>query len=226
MFGLSKTAKDPLADARSAQRWLAAFPPGDPLAVHGALVAELARCADPGARRAPANLEAVFALDSGTAEVRRTLTAQYVDNASRSARIENQLWASLFDLSQAFLSAYHAFDREAQARGSGKWQHLVAELLARQIAHLGLDAKTRLFRYEQWIPAKWAELHALFGNACARTLERQLVTLEAGAAPATSRRGIWSTSRSSFPSGATGCASRSKPRRSRRSMSISPDARV
>lgn len=185
MFGLTKTAKDPLADARSAQRWLAAFPPGDPLAVHGDLVAELARSADPGARHAPANLEAVFALDAGTAELRRTLTAQYIDNASRSARIENQLWSALFDLSQAFLAAYHAFEREAQARGSGKWQQLLPELLARQIAHLGLDAKTRLFRYEQWIPAKWAELHALFGTACSRTLERQLVTLEADAAPTT-----------------------------------------
>ena len=32
--------------------------------------------------------------------------------------------------------------------------------------HLGLEAKVRLYRYEQWIPAKWAELHGLFTLAC------------------------------------------------------------
>jgi hypothetical protein len=27
--------------------------------------------------------------------------------------------------------------------------------LTRQVVHLALDARVRLFRYEQWIPAKW-----------------------------------------------------------------------
>ena len=186
MFGLSKTIKDPLADARSAQRWLAAFPPGDPLAVHAELVAELARSAAPGARRTPAQLSAVFALDAKIAALRRTLTAQYLENAHRSARIENQLWSALFDLTQAFLSAYQAFGRDAfKGIGSGKWQEMVPELLARQILHLGLDAKIRLFRYEQWIPAKWAELHALFSHACTRKVDRQVVALEDGRATTT-----------------------------------------
>ena len=32
MFRFGKTAKDPLSDSKSAQRWLASFPDGDPLA--------------------------------------------------------------------------------------------------------------------------------------------------------------------------------------------------
>ena len=43
--------------------------------------------------------------------------------------------------------------------------------------HLALDARVRLFRYEQWIPAKWAELHALMSRACSQQIERQIVTL-------------------------------------------------
>ena len=179
MFGLRKSMKDPLADAKSAERWLASFPPGDPLAVHGQLLAELARVADPGSRRTPAQLEAVFALDSGTAELRRTLNSQYIDHANRSSRIENQLWSALFDLTQALLLAYQAFGREVSMHaGSSKWQQMLPELLARQAVHLGLDAKVRLYRYEQWIPAKWAELHALFSVACSRQIDRQQLTLD------------------------------------------------
>ena len=43
--------------------------------------------------------------------------------------------------------------------------------------HLAVDARVRLFRYEQWIPAKWAELHALMSLACSNQIERRLVTL-------------------------------------------------
>src|SRR5208283_750795 len=49
--------------------------------------------------------------------------------------------------------------------------------IARQITHQGLDAKVRLFRYEQWIPAKWSDLHALFQMACSAQLERQAVAV-------------------------------------------------
>ena len=179
MFGLRKSTKEPLADAKSAQRWLDAFPTNDPLALHAELLPELARVADHDARRTPSQLEAVFALDAGTAELRRALTAQYIEHANRSGRIENQLWSALFDLSQAFLVAYQAFARDVAAHGaSSKWQQMLPELIARQVVHLGLDAKIRLFRYEQWIPAKWTELHALFSLACSRQVERQILALD------------------------------------------------
>lgn len=179
MFGFGKTTKDPLADAKSAERWLASFPAADPLAVHGELLSELSRLTDRNARRTPSQLEAVFALDAGTQALRGTLTAQYLDHASRSSKIENQLWSALFDLTQAFLLAYQAFGRDTSTNtGSSKWQQMAPELVARQIVHLGLDAKVRLYRYELWIPAKWAELHTLFSLACARKFDRQLLALD------------------------------------------------
>jgi hypothetical protein len=181
MFGFSRTTKDPLADAKSAERWLASFPAGDPLAVHGALLTELGRVADRSARRTPSQLEAVFALDAKASELRRTLTAQYIEHANRSSRIENQLWSALFDLTHGFLAAYQAFAREATPlAASSRWQQLLPELVARQVAHLGLDAKVRLFRYEHWIPAKWAELFTLFSFACSRQIERQALSLDSG----------------------------------------------
>ena len=178
MFGFGRTTKDPLADRRTAERWFALFPPNDPIAIHGELMTALGRLSERNARRTPARLEAVFHADTHARALRRTLTAQYIEHANRSSKIENQLWQALFDLTQGFLQCYTAFAREvAEHASSGKWQALLPELVARQIVHLGQDAKVRLYRYEQWIPAKWAELHALFSLACTHQIERQQLLL-------------------------------------------------
>jgi hypothetical protein len=178
MFGFGKTIKDPLADAKIAERWLGLFPTNDPLAMHGAVLAELGRLTERVAKRTPSRLEAVFLTDRYTDPLRKNLTAQYLEHGNRSTRVENQLWQALFDLTQGFLLCYQAFAREVSDHAqSNKWQSLLPELIARQITHQGLDAKVRLFRYEQWIPAKWTDLHALFQMACSAQLERHPVAV-------------------------------------------------
>ena len=173
MFGIGKDTRGPLSDAKSAERWFASLPGNDPLAIEREVLGELGKLCDPHARHAPQGLEAVFRIDVETKELRDTLIAQYLEHASRSSKIENQLWQALFDLSQGFLACYAEFARElARHAQSKKWQSLLPELIARQVAHHGLDARIRLFRYEQWIPAKWAEVHGLFALACSRQIER------------------------------------------------------
>ncbi len=186
MFGLGKSTKDPLADAKAAERWLASFPDHDPLALQHEVLGELSQWSERNARRTPSTLEAVFHVDAQTKALRKTLTAQYIEHASRSSRIEGQLWQALFDLTQGFLMCYAAYAREVATHAqSSKWQALLPELLAREIMHLGLDAKIRLFRYEQWIPAKWAELHTLFALACSRQIERAPLVVDAAGATTT-----------------------------------------
>jgi len=181
MFGFGKTTKDPLADAKSAERWFAAQPAGDPLAIHAELMSSLGAIAERSRERSPGMLEAVFRADTLAQQLREALTAQYIEHAARSSRIEHQLWSALFDLSQAFLLAYQAFAADIAEHGqSGKWQSHLPALIARQVVHLGLEAKIRLYRYEQWIPAKWAELHGLFSLACSRKIERQALEDEDG----------------------------------------------
>lgn len=179
MFGFGKPSKDPLVDAKSAERWLASFPPNDPLALHTEVVSALGRAAERSAERSLPRLEALFRLDTCTKALRRSLMAQYIEHANRSSKIESQLWQALFDLTQSFLICYGGFAREvAQRPQSGKWQSRLPELIARQIAHLGDDAKVRLLRYELWIPAKWVELHTLFANGCSLRVERRPLTLD------------------------------------------------
>ena len=174
MFGFGRNNRDPLADFRSADKWLASFPVANPLALHTEVIAELGRMAEPTAKRTPQRLEAVFHVDTQCASLRKTLTVQYIEHSSRSSKIEHQLWSALFDLTQAFLVTYNTFAHEVSHHlQSAKWQQLLPELVGRQITHLGLDAKIRLYRYEQWIPAKWSELHAHFTLACSRQIERQ-----------------------------------------------------
>jgi hypothetical protein len=177
MFGFGKSTKDPLCDVRAAERWLATLPGSDTLAVHADVIEQLDRTAGQTVARTPNRLLAVFHVDSQTGTQRRALISQYVEHASRSSKIENQLWTALFGLTQSFLLTYQSFAREiAERPQSARWQELLPELICRQIVHLALDARVRLFRYEQWIPAKWAELHALMTLACSRQIERRVVT--------------------------------------------------
>ena len=180
MFRFRKKPLGPFDDARSVQHWLASLPANDPLAAQRELLVELRRLAERTARRTPSGLAAVFIVDRKTSRVVRTLMAQYAEHAHRSAKIENQLWHSLFDLTQGFHACYAAFGREiADHPHHARWQALLPELVARRLVHLGHDAKLRLYRCEQWIPAKWAELHATFTRACAVKLERQSIVLSA-----------------------------------------------
>ena len=178
MFGFGRSSKDPLSDVRAAERWLSTLPGGDTLAVHSDVIAQLERVAGPTTTRTPHRLRAIFHVDAQTGAQRRALIGQYIEHASRSSKIENQLWTALFGLTQGFLLSYQSFAREILDHPqSARWQELLPELVCRQIVHLALDARVRLFRYEQWIPAKWAELHGLMTLACSRQIERRLVTL-------------------------------------------------
>jgi hypothetical protein len=173
MFGFGRSTKDPLADKKTVERWLASFPSNDPLGTHSAVLTELGALTEQNAQRTPARLEAVFHLDALCEPLRRSLTTQYLEHGNRSTRVENQLWQALFDMTHGFLLCFQAFGREITGHTqNSKWQALLPELLARQIMHQGIDAKIRLYRYEQWIPARWVELHALFQTACSAQIER------------------------------------------------------
>ncbi len=173
MFGFGRSTKDPLAERKTVERWLASFPANDPLGAHAAILNELGVLSEQNAQRTPQRLEAVFHLDTLSEPLRRNLTTQYLEHGNRSTRVESQIWQALFDTTQGFLLCYRAFGREVGARlQNSKWQALLPELLARQVMHQGIDGKIRLYRYEQWIPARWAELHSLFQTACAAQIER------------------------------------------------------
>jgi hypothetical protein len=179
MFGLRKRSSGPLGAVRSAKRWVAALPANDPLAVQREVLSVLGKLSQRTARRTPASLEAVYFLDTHAGALVTTLLGQYVAHANRSPKLEEQLWQALSDLAGGFRDCYAAFAREiADHPNHRRWQALLHELIVRQIVHLGLDARLRLYRCERWAPTRYAELHALFTRACAQHVERRPIVVD------------------------------------------------
>jgi len=186
MFTFKKKSVVPLGDASSAGKWLASLPTGDPLRIQREVLKALHKLAESTTPRTVSGLKALFTVDAHTKGLFQSLIAQYAEQANRSTKIEDQLWQALLDLNQGFQACYGAFTREIQAREHHrKWQALLPELIARQIAHFGLDARFRFYRCGRWIPAKWIEFHALFGYACSRQIERQPLPLDPKGEPTT-----------------------------------------
>ena len=126
MFGFGRSTKDPLSDVRAAERWLSTLPGGDSLAVHSGVIEHLERAAGQTALRTPHRLRAVFHVDAQTETQRRALIGQYIEHASRSSKIENQLWTALFGLTQGFLRTYQSFAREISDHPqTRRWQELL-----------------------------------------------------------------------------------------------------
>ena len=178
MFGFGSSRNDPLADARSAERWIAAGVTSDALTMHERIRSVLAEVTAPGVTLTPKRLAAVFVIDAHAHALFKALTAQYIGHAGRSVKIERQIWSAIFDLTQAFQTAYQNFGRVAFENESNvKWRGMIPELICRHVVHLGRDAKARVYRYEAWIPGKWAELHGLLTRATSMQIERQAVVL-------------------------------------------------
>ena len=194
MLGFRKTSSGPLGDPRSAERWLASLPANDPLVAQRSIVAELRPLTARTARRRRATLEGVFSADAYASGLARHLTAQYVEHVGRSAKIGDQLWQALFELTQGFQECYAAFARDvADQSPGGRWDTLLPGLIGRQIVHLRQDAKLRLYRCERWDAANWNRLFGVFARACAHRFERAPLRLDPMGGPTTIEREFLTT---------------------------------
>ena len=111
------------------------------------MVAALGRAADRSTERSLPRLEAVFHLDTCTKSLRRNLTAQYIEHANRSSKIENQLWQALFDLTQSFLVVLQRVTPMSSPEHgqSSKWQAQLPRATSPARSSIsGHDAKIRL----------------------------------------------------------------------------------
>lgn len=179
----SKDTTDPLASPKSASVWLRQLPALDVIGRQQHVM----RAFD-GMRLSrkpidPARVLAVQFLDAALGTDRRQLIKQYVENVGTNPKLAERLWQAIYDLVQGFMQAYQASLEEALTQqGNARWRPLVPALFARHTHYAGTDAKLRVFRYERWIPAKWADLHRSFLRATELRVERVPTSLH-GAAP-------------------------------------------
>jgi hypothetical protein len=184
-----RSLQDPLRGGKSAARWVAALPTGDPLQMQREALDLVSSF--PGGRRSigPAQAEALLRIDARFEPIISGLTTQYAANYQRSTGVETRLWHGVFDLVKAFTSAYQATLKAGYAAGEQKrWKTVLPRVLIRLAHYKGLDGKFRLFRYGHWIPAQWRELHELYEFARMRGWQREALAYGASSftQPATS----------------------------------------
>jgi hypothetical protein len=177
-----RALNDPLRTAALADRWIAALPSGDALAVQKEVLELVSGF--PGARKeiGPAQAEALLRIDARLEPVLAELTRTYTTTYQKSTSVESRLWHAVFDVVKAFVVAYNASLKAGYARAENKrWRAVLPWVLVRLAHFKGLDGKFRLFRYGHWIPAQWREFHELYEFARMRGWQREQLVYGAGA---------------------------------------------
>lgn len=176
LFGFLSNRKenDPLLNAKAVQAWWVQVESNDAIGIQ--LEASKILKDMPLDRLDRNRLHGLFTLDQQLAGARSGLVTQYVTSFRVSVDVEKRLWQSSFDLSQAFINAYEMVLQVLPAKvDPKKWRTDLPLVLTRLIHHRSVDAKFRLFRYEEWIPARWRELHTNYTLACHHRAEREPV---------------------------------------------------
>ncbi|CAG0972690.1 hypothetical protein BURK1_01314 [Burkholderiales bacterium] len=183
----SKDATDPLVSAKSVSAWLRQLPALDVIGRQQHVM----RAFD-GMRLSrkpvdPARVQAIQFLDAALGADRRQLIKQYVENAETGPKLAERLWHAIYDMAQGFMYAYHgALEEGLSQEGNARWKPLIPLLFTRHTHYAGTDAKLRVFRYERWIPAKWADLHRSFLRATELGVERVPTVMTSAGPNATS----------------------------------------
>ncbi|MFO1313811.1 MAG: hypothetical protein U1F41_17290 [Burkholderiales bacterium] len=177
-----RSFSDPLASANNAARWIGQLPTVDA----GSLQKEALELVStfPGVRKdaGPGQVEALLRIDGRVEPIIAQLTQQYVQNYHKSTSIESRLWHSVFDLVKAFIAAYTIALKAGYPRANNKrWRAILPWVIVRLAHYRGLDAKFRLFRYSNWIPAQWREFHELYEFARMRGWQREQLVFGVGA---------------------------------------------
>lgn len=189
MFGFLTSGKDitdPLASAKACSIWLKQLPAMDVIGRQQNVMKAFDAMRNARRDGDPARVHAVQFLDAALGADRRQLIKQYVENAESSPKLADRLWQAVYDLSQGFVQAYQSALEEAVEQGANaRWKAMVPVLFTRLAHYAGTDAKLRVFRYERWIPAKWADLHRMFLRATELHVEREPTVLASAAPNAT-----------------------------------------
>jgi len=171
MFGfLTSTTKelaDPLRSPRIASVWLQQLPQLDVLARQEQALRAFEAMRQSGRTPDLDRVGGIQYLDAAFGADRRQLLNRYFETLDGSPRHADRLWQASLELTQGFASAYRAVAQHALGQSANpRWKAVLPLLLARLVHYSGTDAKLRVFRFERWIPAKWAELHELYARAC------------------------------------------------------------
>ncbi|MBK8739600.1 MAG: hypothetical protein IPM02_08695 [Betaproteobacteria bacterium] len=185
LFGIQIARRDdPLANEKSVRLWVSGLPPNDPVGAIEAIsrLLESARAAPPAATHD--YLRALMELDRAAVPLQAQLQAQS-RMATMSDDVRQRLWRACDDVARGFAHRYEQVGEAVQVEGDHtKVRAELHGVYARMFYYTGVQYCQALFRYEQWIPGKWRQLHAAYREACQQGVVAEAFALEATAVPA------------------------------------------
>jgi hypothetical protein len=169
---------DPLQTRKTATEWFRHLPALDVIGRQEHVIRAFARLRHARPAFDLDRIAAIVFLDGALAVDQRRLFKWYFENLSGSAKLADRFRQAALDVSHGFIFAYHTGLEAAFARHDDRrWKACLPRLTARLIHFHGVDNLLRLFRSDPAIPAKWAQLHALFLRACDLRFERAVPAL-------------------------------------------------
>jgi hypothetical protein len=104
-----KRTDDPLANIKTATRWIESLPIGDAFKCQEAILTALKRFNE-NSTQFTKDRQAVFMLlDEKSRDLQDTLVRQYLRNPRMSRQVESQLWHAVYMLYWEIARGYHAF---------------------------------------------------------------------------------------------------------------------
>ena len=175
----SKGYADPLQNRKVASAWFGKLPALDVLARQQQVLHAFSVMRRSWTEISRDRISAIAYIDAAFESEHRRLIQWYLENLSTSPRLAARFRQAAIEVNQSFIDAYQtALDPACGRAGQLRWKPLIPLLFTRLIRCHGIDAKLRLFNREQWIPARWTELHQLFLRATELRVESVPVTLD------------------------------------------------
>ncbi|WP_324780403.1 hypothetical protein [Thiobacillus sedimenti] len=158
-----KRTDDPLANLKTATRWLESLPIGDAFKCQEAILGALRRFNENSTEYTKDRLAVFMLLDERCRDLQDTLVRQYLRNPRMSRPLESQLWHAVYGLYWEIARGYHTFVLHLSREGAGALQDETIPLLTlRAIRTFGQLLKWRAIRYLPAGEKLWLRLHNLY----------------------------------------------------------------
>ncbi|MEP6701397.1 MAG: hypothetical protein ABJB04_00310 [Betaproteobacteria bacterium] len=184
MFQSSAVDEDALSSPKSVNAWAETHPANDPMGMIMGMTHLLEELSTKQPEVTPNRVQAMLALDRVSQAPLAQLQNQY-RMPGLSDDVRQQLWHARNNLARWFAYAYEQIYESIRNRPDrAKFQASLHGVFSRLFHYRGVQARQGLFRYEQWIPAKWKFLHAAFKEALEVDVAHAMFSITPNAPPA------------------------------------------
>lgn len=170
-----KSSNDPLANLKTATRWVESLPLADAFKCQQSITSALKRFEGGPEQFTRERLAIFMLLDEKSRDLQETLTQQYLRNPRMSRHVESQLWHAIYGLYWELARGYNNFALHLAREGdkpalTDRSLPLVTLRAIRAFGHL---LKWRAIRYLSPTDKLWQRLHKFYRTAEESGFHRQ-----------------------------------------------------